>query len=71
MPSELKPCPCGQVPERLYILEDKVKWNTVQAGCCGDWVLEFRANWLHHKDPECMELAIAEWNRAKRWCDDK
>ena len=64
----IKPCPCGKTPEQLLIYDQGHggKWGHVSGGCCGEWEIEFRANYLDYESDECMQLAIAAWNAAPR-----
>ena len=64
---DLKPCPCGKVPERLLITgAERSRWREVDGDCCGHWMLEFRSDYLADDDPELMERAIEAWNSAPR-----
>ena len=65
--NQLKPCPCGKMPERLQITEGStMKYAFVSGVCCGEWNIEFRTNYLTAEAPECMNLAIKAWNRSPR-----
>lgn len=63
-----KPCPCGRVPENLFISRyDYVgKFAHVCGDCCGEWIIEFGADYLPVDSPECIALAIKAWNDAGR-----
>ena len=63
--SELKPCPCGKVPQSLTIgCPDQAKWGWV--GCeCQDWYTEFRNNYATDADV-VNENARQAWNAARR-----
>lgn len=66
--TELKPCPCGKTPERLYIVDigQGSKWANVMGNCCNEWMVEFRAHYKRLSSEECMKLAIEGWNEAHR-----
>ena len=61
-------CPCGAVPQMLGIMDTGQggKYKSVMGSCCGEWMIEFRANYHADDSLECMELAIEAWNRAPR-----
>lgn len=65
--SDLLSCPCGQFPKELHISGEGSKWAFVSGDCCDEWFVEFRTQYHKHDSPECMKLAIIEWNRAQRW----
>lgn len=63
----MKQCPCGKYPEKLDIFPSNTsKWAYVAGSCCNEWMIEFRTKYLPHDSPECMALAIAEWNATQR-----
>jgi len=65
--SELKACPCGEIPEFLHIRGDsREKWSFVSGGCCNGWHIEFRSNYEWSGSEECKQLAIKAWNAEKR-----
>ena len=67
--SEIKPCPCGVVPEKLFVSQgDTYRWARASAGCCGVWEIEFRrpSRALELDGPEVQAAAIIEWNAAPR-----
>lgn len=66
----MKPCPCGKVPDRLIIEAeiDTPKWARAVCPHCGEWNIEFRAQYAHKASPEIMAWAIAAWNEAPRRC---
>ena len=66
--SELKPCPCGKIPETLAIetAYDRDKWGYVCGDCCGQWEIEFKTNYLSHGDPDLQKIAANAWNSAPR-----
>lgn len=65
---QLAKCPCGKQPERILISECGQGWKYMLAmgNCCGEWIIEFRANYHKPESPECMTLAVAAWNGARR-----
>ena len=68
---KLKKCPCGKTPEKLSIMEGSTaKWAFVGGHCCGEWLVEFRTNYLDLESDECYDLAVAAWNRNGRWDDE-
>lgn len=66
MTDKLKPCPCGETPDQLCIMEGDIKWAWVSGSCCGMWSLEFRTNYHPLDSEECMKLAIEGWNSSPR-----
>lgn len=65
---KLKPCPCGKPLTKLFIMDagQGGKWANTGGDCCGDWIIEFRTDYLALDNPKCMELAIEAWNEAER-----
>ena len=63
---DLAKCPCGKIPPSLDIQENGQggKYMLVSPGCCGEWMIEFRANYT--TGGEAMERAIFAWNSAPR-----
>jgi hypothetical protein len=64
---ELKPCPCGVVPHKLFIqsMDSMDKYANVSAiGCCDDWEMEFKNNGSMGAD--CYSKAVEAWNKAPR-----
>ena len=68
MSTELKPCPCGKVPECLHIGENGQggKFATCAGSCCGDWETEFRCDYASIDSNGCYALATEAWNGLKR-----
>ena len=68
MTTELKACPCGKTPPGLGITDGSQggKYHYVSGDCCGEWTIEFRANYKPLESDECMALAVAAWNAAPR-----
>jgi len=66
--TELKPCPCGQTPTKLVLLDsiDGSKYAYAYGDCCGEWYIYFRRNYINIDSIECIALAAAKWNRASR-----
>ena len=70
--SELKPCPCGKVPESLYIEQGDTYYRYVitgdGGGCCGEWSIEFKVEPRSlSPDSDEFEKQTAEaWNAAPR-----
>lgn len=62
----LKPCPCGKIPDILLISDNGVKWAYVFGDCCNEWHVEFRTAYNSIESDECMVLAVEAWNLAKR-----
>lgn len=60
----LKKCPCGQVPPGLNI-ETAGKYGSVMGSCCGDWMVEFKANYGQDKEALLVKARTA-WNGAPR-----
>ena len=64
---KLNPCPCGQTPTKLDIIgENQAKWSYVSGNCCGEWSIEFRANYMRMHDLKLIKLAVQAWNDAPR-----
>ena len=66
--SPLNPCPCGKVPTELGIIDsvEGSKYAFAVGNCCGEWHIEFRANYKLPDSPECKALACEAWNAAPR-----
>lgn len=63
----LKRCPCGKIPNELFVSStESRKWANVNGSCCGEWMIEFRTNYKPLNSDECMALAIEAWNNAPR-----
>jgi len=64
---ELKPCPCGKVPERLSIMDGSTyRWRYV--GCpCDEWWIEANVRYADRNDAEeIYSKCVDAWNRAPR-----
>lgn len=68
MDEELKPCPCGEIPNELYVTDagQGGKWAYVYGDCCSTWEIEFRTEYNALDSKECMKLATGAWNEAPR-----
>lgn len=68
MTTKLKPCPCGQVPEKLAIGEagQGSKWALAYGDCCNEWMIEFRTRYEPLDSEACMQFAIEAWNNSPR-----
>lgn len=67
VPVQLKPCPCGKVPEELHLYGEthQAKWAMVMGSCCNEWLVEFKNHYA--TDPDVIMLnAIEAWNLAER-----
>ena len=66
----LKPCPCGSTPGKVgaYCENAGGKWAFVIPDCCGEWHIEFRAN--YKEGDELQKLAENAWNTAPRASDN-
>ena len=63
--SELRRCPCGETPESIGVCAcSPVKYCMAIPSCCGEWMIEFRANYA--VGDELKELAEQAWNDAPR-----
>ena len=62
----LKPCPCGKIPNSLLIADNGVKWAYAFGDCCNEWHIEFRTAYNPIDSDECMSLAVEAWNIANR-----
>ena len=63
----LKPCPCGQIPDQIGVMDGhSVKHAFAYGTCCGEWYIEFRTDYKRADTPECMALAVAAWNGTPR-----
>ena len=62
----LKPCPCGKIPNSLLIADNGAKWAYVFGDCCNEWHIEFRTSYNPIDSDECMKLATEAWNLASR-----
>lgn len=65
---ELARCPCGEIPHSLGIISEQStpKCDLVTGNCCSEWKIEFINNYHLTNSDQCMELAIAAWNKAPR-----
>lgn len=64
--NDLKPCPCGETPDKLHIIGDPGdKWGYVCGDCCDSWIVEYR-NGYETEPSAMMALAIEAWNKAQR-----
>lgn len=64
---QLKKCPCGKVPKKLYINWDTSlqRWGTIYTDCCASWLVEFKNN--HFRDEEkYYQDAVKAWNSLPR-----
>ncbi len=68
MTDALAACPCGKVPTSLHIKlsGEGYKYAIASPDCCGDWLIEFRADYLPFDSEECQRRAREEWNAAPR-----
>ena len=68
--TDVKRCPCGEVPEQLDV-EDNGQVGTYALAvpsCCSVWKVEFMT---HHRGiPEQFVLAREAWNEAPRAKDN-
>jgi hypothetical protein len=65
--STLQPCPCGATPQGLSISDEckGSKWGWCACSKCGEWSIEFRAD--YSQDPKVLQARAAEaWNLAPR-----
>lgn len=65
---KLSPCPCGTTPTDLFIRDsgEGGKYALAYGNCCGEWLINFRANYLPYDSDECKALAIEAWNNTIR-----
>ena len=64
--SELKPCPCGQVPTSLTLnCKPRDKWGWASGHCCSEWWVEFRNQYASDLD-EMLANATRAWNGTPR-----
>lgn len=68
--SELKPCPCGEIPESLCTNSGSEsatpKWAYVSGNCCNMWEVEYRTGYADITTDAGMQIAIVAWNAAPR-----
>lgn len=59
-------CPCGRPIDDLFVSDAGQcgKYMNVSGNCCGEWMIEFRANYA--TGDELMALAREAWNSAPR-----
>ena len=63
--TELARCPCGAIPDSLYITDGETfRWRYVSANCCNEWIIETRVNAA--TDEECKSICEKAWNAAPR-----
>lgn len=62
--NQLKPCPCGKIPERLIVHAEHScpKWAWVTGSCCDGWGLEP----AREGHPRWNVAEVHEWMRARR-----
>lgn len=63
---EIKPCPCGNTPDELYVSEGSTfRWRYVECKC--GWMIEARINTLrpHCEEQDYLECVDA-WNAMPR-----
>lgn len=70
--SDLERCPCGSTPEEIsvYDLNQGGKWMAAVPSCCGEWMIEFRADYLDASSDECIQRSVEAWNGAPRAKDN-
>lgn len=62
----LKPCPCGKTPTKVSVIgESRSKRMYVSGNCCGEWHIEFRADYETDL-ARIKALAEKAWNEAPR-----
>ena len=68
MSEELKPCPCGQTPTKLCLMDTGQggKWAIAIGNCCDKWSVEFRTGCNPIDSKECYDIAVGYWNDAPR-----
>lgn len=66
--TKLKPCPCGSIPEELFVqATGSSKYLQCSTDCCGSWSVEFKAvGYCLPESEQAMELAIKAWNQNIR-----
>lgn len=63
--SELKACPCGEIPKELIIIEElSGKWINACGDCCSEWSIETRNN--YDKGEFKIKNAVDAWNESPR-----
>ena len=63
--TDLKPCPCGKIPRKLWVTDSgSTKWALVCGDCCSEWHIEFRTH--YESGDKFMTLATEAWNNAPR-----
>jgi hypothetical protein len=69
----IKPCPCGKIPERLYIqlIAPVGTKGCALAECehCRYWGVEFSFSYNEIDSDASMSHAIEAWNKAPRKID--
>lgn len=70
--NNLEGYPCGAKPTPLNLTEGKTcKYGLVCGDCCGEWLVEFRADHCEIDSEECVALAKEAWNQAARMEETK
>lgn len=66
--TELKRCPCGKTPDKLFIQDagQGGKWAYVGGDCCDSWEIEFRTSYYDIDSKDCEDIALEAWNSAPR-----
>lgn len=67
MASELKPCPCGETPNRLLTSKSPSgRVGYASASCCTWWQVSFGAYGIDLWSDDFKEIAQIAWNSAPR-----
>jgi len=67
MSNELKKCPCGKVPDELFIAEGSTfRWRYVSGNCCGEWAIEARVESGLNDSEGIKHECMVAWNDACR-----
>jgi len=63
----LKACPCGKVPDDLYVSEGSTyRWLYVEGDCGCGWMIEVRSAGYPNDPHKDYEAAVEGWNDMPR-----
>ena len=64
----IKPCPCGQTPDKIIIQAEhqKPKFALAVPSCCEEWWIEYRNGYADIDSDAGKANALTAWNNAPR-----
>jgi len=66
--NNLKPCPCGEVPESLSFCasEEGPEYGVVAPSCCDEWSINYRVEFFSYDSEQGKAAGTSAWNDAPR-----